>query len=115
VAVLNADSTPSLLRNDGGNRRHWLEVTTVGSRSNRDGIGARVRVTAGGKVQRRDVMGNYSFLSTNDPRVHFGLGAAARVDLLEIRWPSGSTQQFRDLDADQWLVVSEADGIVTRR
>ncbi|MFH1571834.1 MAG: CRTAC1 family protein, partial [Gemmatimonadota bacterium] len=115
VAVLNADDTPSLYRNDGGNRGHWLQVSTVGQRSNRDGIGARLRVSAGGRVQVREVMGSYSFLSQSELRVHFGLGAAARVDLLEIRWPAGGVQQFRDVVADQWLVVSETDGIVSRR
>jgi len=115
VVVLNADDTPSLLRNEGGNRQHWLQVSLRGCRSNRDGIGARLLLTAGGKVQRRDVMSSYSFLSTSDLRVHFGLGAAARAELLEIRWPSGQVQQLRDLPADQWLLVAEDGAAVARR
>ena len=115
VAVLNADDTPSLLRNDGGNARHWLEISTVGSRSNRDGIGARIRVSANGRVQRRDVMGNYSFLSQSQLRAHFGLGSATQADLVEIRWPAGGKQELRNVAADQWLVVSEADGIIQTR
>ncbi|MEW6750448.1 MAG: CRTAC1 family protein [Candidatus Latescibacterota bacterium] len=114
VAVLNVDDTPTLLRNDGGNRGHWLEVTTVGTQSNRDGIGARLRLRAGGRTQVRDVLGSYSFLSTSQLRVHFGLGEAQWVESLQIRWPSGSVQELRDLAADQWLVVWEADGIAGR-
>ena len=115
VAVLNADDRPSLLRNDGGNRRHWLQISTVGSRSNRDGIGTRIWLTAGGRTQVRDVVGSYSFLSQSELRVHFGLGDATRAERIEIRWPSGATQEFRDVKADQWLVVSEEEGIVETR
>jgi enediyne biosynthesis protein E4 len=115
VAVLNADDTPSLLRNDGGNQGSWLEITTLGSRSNRDGIGSRIHITAAGKTQLRDVMGSYSFLSQSELRVHFGLGAATTVDRLRIRWPAGGVQEFRDLAVNQWLVISETEGIVSAR
>ena len=115
VAVLNADDRPSLYRNDGGNGGHWLEVSVVGTHSNRDGIGARVQVTAAGRTQVREVMASYSFLSTSDLRVHFGLGAATAVDAVEIRWPAGGRQKLTGLAADQWLVISETDGLVEAR
>ena len=112
VAVLNADDTPSLLRNDGPARGHWLQVSLVGARSNRDGIGARLRLYASGRVQQRDVMGAYSFLSQSQLRVHFGLGERSQIDSLVIRWPAGGVQRFHDLDADRRLFVSETDGIL---
>lgn len=115
VAVLNADDRPSLLRNDGGNGGHWLQVTTVGTTSNRDGIGARIRVTAAGRTQVRDVMGSYSFLSCSETRAHFGLGEASGAAVVEIHWPAGGVQRFEDVAADQWLVVSETAGIVEAR
>jgi len=115
VAVLNADATPSLLRNDGPSQGHWLQISTLGVHSNRDGIGARLRVTAGDRVHLRDVLGSYSFLSQSELRVHVGLGESTRADLIEIRWPAGGVQQFRDVAADQWLVISETEGIVETR
>jgi hypothetical protein len=114
ILVLNVDDTPTLLRNEGGNRRHWLHVSTVGSQSNRDGIGARIVVEIAGRRQIREVGTGRSFLSQSDLRVHFGLGTAERVDRLEVRWPSGVVQEFTDVRADQWLVVSEEAGISRR-
>ena len=111
ILVLNVDDTPTLLRNDGGNQRHWLYLSTVGIQSNRNGIGTRVTAVAGGHTQIREVMVGGSFLSQSDLRVHFGLGEAEKVDRLEIRWPSGVVQEFVDIAADQWLVISEAEGI----
>ena len=115
AVVLNADDRPSLLRNDGGNGGHWLQVSTVGAHSNRDGIGARVRVTSRGRTQVREVMGSSSFLSQSELRVHFGLGSAMEIDAMEIRWPAGGVQRFEDVAADQWLVISETDGLVEVR
>ena len=107
IAVVNMNSTPSLLRNDGGNRHHWLQVKTVGVRSNRDGIGARVRVTAGGVTQMREVSAGSSFLSGNDLRLHFGLGRATVAERVEINWPSGTVDNLQNVSADQILIVRE--------
>jgi hypothetical protein len=112
ILVLNVDDTPTLLRNDGGNRRHWLHVSTIGKHSNRDGIGARIEVFTGERVQLREVAVGTSFLSQSDLRVHFGLGDAEKVDRLKIRWPSSRVQEFTDLQVDQWLVLSEERGII---
>ena len=80
---------------------HSLTIALEGTTSNRDGVGARVVVEAGGLRQVSQRFGGGSYLSAGDPRLHFGLGTATRVDRLEVRWPSGRVDQFRDLAADQ--------------
>ena len=106
ILVLNADDTPTLLRNDGAGG-HWLGVRLRGRRSNRDGVGARIRVTAGGRTQVREVRAGASFLSSNDLRAHFGLGAATSVDRLAVSWPSGSLQILEALPVDRYMVIDE--------
>jgi hypothetical protein len=110
VAIVNIDSRPTLLRNDGGNRGHWLQVELEGDRSNRDGIGSRVWVEAAGKVQVGEVRAGGSFLSGSDLRLHFGLGAATRVARVVVRWPSGVRDTLRDVAADRLVVIGEGRG-----
>ena len=110
VAVINIDDRPNLLRNDGGNAGHWLQVKTVGTRSNRMGIGARVRVRSDSLVQVREVRSGSSYLSQNDTRAHFGLGERTRVDTVEVRWPSGMVDRLVDVAADRLIVVQEGGG-----
>ena len=105
--VLNLNDPPTLLRNDGDHGNHYLLVRTVGTVSNRDGIGARVIVSTGGQTQHAEVQSGGSYLSHNDLRLHFGLGQAERVDRLEVRWPSGTVQVLNDIAADQVLTVVE--------
>jgi hypothetical protein len=107
MVVLNLNSRPRILRNDGGNRNHWLMIQVRGSHSNRDGIGSRIQLTAGGVTQTRYVLSSSGYLSQSDHRAHFGLGAHKRVDKVDIRWPDGKGQTLRDLATDQVLVVSE--------
>jgi hypothetical protein len=107
VLVANCNEAPVLLRNDGGNQQHWLTVRCVGRRSNRDSIGARVKLTAGGKTQIQGVAGGGSYLSSSDRRLHFGLGSSTVVDQIEIQWPSGKSQVLRGIAADQFLRVEE--------
>lgn len=107
IAVLNLNDTPTLLRNEGGNRNNWLRVKTTGTTSNRDGIGARVTIRAGGRTQLAEVRSGSSYLSHSDRRVHFGLGDAVSVDLVEIRWPSGVVDQVLNVPANQDIVVQE--------
>ena len=107
ILVTNLNDRPTLLRNDAGNRLNWLGVKLVGRSSNRGGIGARLRLRAGGRVQVRDIICGSSFLSSEDPRAHFGLGQTATVDSLEVRWPSGTVQVLRGLGINQYLVVEE--------
>jgi len=112
VFVLNLDRRATLLRNDGGNRNHWLTVRAVGSASNRDGIGARVRVEAGDLVLTDQVMTGGSYLSHSDGRLGFGLGKAEVVDRLEIRWPSGIVDVVTGVPADRIVTVLEGAGLV---
>jgi enediyne biosynthesis protein E4 len=107
LLILNSGAPPVLLRNDGGNRNAWLGVRLVGSTSNRDGVGARVTVAAGGRRASQWSLGGTSYLSASDRRLLFGLGAARKVEELEVRWPSGRTTTLRDLNAGQYVTVKE--------
>jgi len=115
AVVANSGERPLLLHNTGGDGNHFLNLKLVGSKSNRDAMGARVRLTAGGITQLREVAGGGSYLSQSDLRAHFGLGAQIRVDVVEITWPSGLKQIFRDLKADSFIVIAEGvDRAVTQ-
>jgi len=105
--VLHLDQPSQLLRNDGGNARHWLLIDLEGTASNRDGIGVRVTLKVGERVQIAEALNGSGYISQNDPRVHFGLGAHSRVDTITVRWPSGRVQQLVDVAADQVLAVKE--------
>ena len=111
VCIVNIDDRPVLLRNDGGNvAGHWLQVKTVGTKSNRDGIGALVKVVAGNLTQHDRVRTGGSFLSSNDLRLHFGLGQHQEADLIEVHWPSGTVDRLTHVAANQALVVREGQG-----
>jgi enediyne biosynthesis protein E4 len=108
VVVATCGQRPYVLRNDGGNRRHWLALRTVGTCSNRDGIGARVKaVGASGHTQYHTVTTAGSYLSASDKRLLVGLGDDDRLRLVEIRWPSGAIQTLPDVRADQLLTLRE--------
>ena len=107
VFVANLDDRPSLLRNDVGNRRNWLGLRLVGTRGNRDGIGARARLVAGEWTQIRDLICGSSFLSSEDRRLHFGLGRVKRVDTLEVRWPDQHREIFTGLSVNRYLMIEE--------
>src|SRR5205807_1018275 len=102
------------LRND-SDEGHWITLRLVGTRSNRDGIGAKVTATAGGRRQVMTVHSGGSYLSNNDMRAHFGLGAAATVDEITIRWPSGQVDTLSGLAADRFYVVREGAGVKAGR
>lgn len=114
ILVSNNGQAPQLLRNDGGNAHHWLEIFLIGSKSNRDGVGARVKVTAGELVQHDQKKGGMSYQSAQDPRLHFGLGRHPEVDAVEILWPSGTVTKLEKLKSDQIIAVKEGEGIVER-
>ena len=110
LVVVELDGRPHLLRNEGGTGHHWLQLDVRTADGRRTAIGARVTVTAGERVQRRDVIAVNGYLSQGDPRVHFGLGDAARAEGVEIRWPDGRTRRLHDVAADQILIIlPEAD------
>jgi hypothetical protein len=108
------DGSPVLLRNQGTKSGHWLRIKTVGSKSNRDGFGAQVEIKAGGLRQRSEVRANSSFESASDPRLHFGLGSATRLDSISIRWPSGRVETLGPEPADQEISITEGQGISLR-
>jgi len=106
VVVANNGDPPSLLRNS-GNSHHFLNFKLVGRTSNRDAIGARIRVVAGNQTQTREVQGGGSYLSQGDLRANFGLRRLMLAQSVEIRWPSGESETFHDVKADQFYLVEE--------
>ena len=114
IAINNRGDYPSLLRNDGGNANHWLEILLIGTKSNRDGVGSRVKLSAGDLVLYDQRKGGMSYQSAQDPRLHFGLGQHTKVDSIEIVWPSGDVTKLRNINADQIIAIKEATGIVER-
>ena len=115
IVINNLDGPPTLLRNDGGDGQHSILIKCVGTKSNRSAIGTRVKVTFGGRTQIDEVMSGSSYYSQSDFRLHFGLGRAAVVELVELAWPSGVKETVRDLPANHLIVVEESKGIVSRR
>jgi hypothetical protein len=107
VLVININSRPNLYRNDGGDRKSWIGFRLVGVSSNRDAIGARIEIEAGGRTQVGEVRSGGSYLSHNDMRVHFGLGSAVRVDRIRIRWPNGNTETLHGVNARQYVTIRE--------
>jgi len=114
ILVNNNGERPQLLRNDGGNANHWLEILLIGTRSNRDGVGARLKLTAGDLTIYEQRKGGMSYQAAQDPRLHFGLGNRVKVDSLEILWPSGAVTRLAHLPADRILAVKEGEGVVDR-
>jgi enediyne biosynthesis protein E4 len=115
VVVADLDGTPQLLRNDGGNANNALLVETVGVKSNRNGIGARVRIVSGELTQVDEVRSGGSYISHNDMRLHFGLEKRTKVDLVEVRWPSGTVDRIANVDANTVLTIEEGKGLVARK
>ena len=107
VVVGNNNDPPLLLHNSGAPGRHFVTFHLAGVKSNRDAMGARVILEAGGLKQIREVAGGGSYLSQSDLRAHFGLGESTKVDSVEIRWPSGLRQLFHDIAADRFYEVEE--------
>ncbi len=105
---------PELLRNDGGNANHWLEVDLVGSKSNRDGIGAVLTLVADGFTEIKQAKGGGGYMSASDKRIQFGLGQRKAVQSLKIAWPSGAVDNLTTVPLDQIITVKEGSGIVPR-
>jgi len=115
IIVTNNGQTADVLVNDGGNRNNALLIRTVGTLSNRSGIGARVSLTLADKTLVRVVKAGSSYLSQNDLRLHFGMGTAAAAERIEIAWPSGTVEVITDVWANQILTVVEGEGITESR
>jgi hypothetical protein len=113
LLVNNIHDPPSLLKNY-GQHGNWVLVKLIGTKSNRDAIGAQVKVQTGGHQQLQEVRSGGSYISQSDFRLHFGLGSATKIDQLEIRWPTGLVEKLTDLPANQILLVREGAGMVKR-
>jgi hypothetical protein len=114
VVIVNMNSTPSLLKNQ-EERQNFLSITLVGTKSNRSAIGARVTVQSGAHRQMDEVMSGGSYYSQNDMTLYFGLGQAPSVDRLEVRWPAGSVQEWKDVRSNQKLLITEDSPKVQQR
>ncbi len=114
VLIVNMNEPPSLLRNDMKVRRNWLKVKLEGVKSNRSAIGARVLVHYAGKVQVQAVVSQSSYYSCNDPRLHFGLGASSVADV-DVHWPNGLHEQYKNIAANQLITLRESSGIVNNK
>jgi hypothetical protein len=116
VVVANNGDPPLLLRNQGARGKHFLNLKLVGTKSNGDAMGARIRLRVAGHWQIREIAGGGSYLSQSDLRAHFGLGRAIKADEVDIAWPSGQHQVFRDLAADTFYQIREgSDQIIVQR
>jgi len=107
VLVLNLNARPRLLRNEGGNKNNWLMIHTIGTESNRDAIGTKILLTAGGSTQTRWVVSGSGYLSQSDYRTHFGMGNHKIVERIELQWPNGKVQILENIDVNQVLTLEE--------
>jgi enediyne biosynthesis protein E4 len=111
ILIMNQNEPPSLLRNDAPSANNWLKVRLEGTKSNRSAIGARVLAHYGAKQQAQTVLSQASYLSANDPRLHFGLGAE-KIASLEIHWPSGASETIARVEANHLVLIREGAGVV---
>ena len=112
LLITNNGQTVDLLRNDSSTTGNSVLVRVVGAASNRDGIGTLLRLTAAGRTQIREVRAGSSYLGQNDLRQHFGFGGAARIDRLEVRWPSGRTDTLTEIPINNVVTIREGDGVI---
>jgi hypothetical protein len=110
AVVTNMNALSSLLVNKVRSANHWIAIRTVGTKSNRDGIGAHISVKAGARTLVDEVRSGSSYDSSSDMRVHFGLGSAAKVDYVQVRWPSGLEERFENLPVDGIRMLKEGSG-----
>jgi len=111
IVINQLDNPPALLRNVNADKNHWVGIKLIGGpKSPRDAVGASVYLTAGGIRQRADVISGGSYASSNDPRLHFGLGSNSKVDSVEIRWPSGAVEHLSLPAVDCFFTVVEGKG-----
>ena len=115
LVINNLDGLPTVLRNDGGNVNNSILVKLVGVKSNRAGIGAMVKVVAGDLVQKDEVRSGDSYISQSDLRLHFGLEKRTKIDLIEIRWPSGIIDKLTGAKVNSVVSVKEGSGIVDQK
>jgi len=107
LVVGNNGDPPLLLHNGGGTGNHFVNFKLIGTKSNRDAMGARIRIKVGGVSQIREIYGGGSYLSQSDLRANFGLGKSTRIETVEVSWPSGLKQSFKDVDGDKFYLIEE--------
>jgi hypothetical protein len=105
--IVDIDGPPRFLVNESERRGRWLAVRLVGTASNRDGLGARVHVRAGGREWLREMKRTQGLYSSHDPRLHFGLGPVEAIDAVEVRWPSGRRSLVERPTLDRFLTITE--------
>jgi hypothetical protein len=115
LVINNLDGAPQLLRNDGGNANNSVLVKLLGVKSNRDGIGARVKIVSGDLTQIDEVRSGGSYISQNDLRLHFGLEKRSKIELIEIRWPSGLIDKITTANVNRIVTVKEGQGIIEQK
>jgi len=111
VAINNLDGKPTILHNDGATRNNWISIKLVGNGKNRDAIGARAKVVSGDLIQWDETHAGGSYLSSSDPRLHYGLGKKSRVDSIEIHWPDGRVETVKDVSVNRFLTIEEGKGV----
>ena len=114
VSHVDLQATAALLRNDGGNKNHWLGLTLKGEKGLASAIGAKITVTAGGKKQVFVNQWATGYLSNNEPRVHIGLGQQSLISKLDIKWPDGKQEVYENIKSDQYLTIVKGKGILTK-
>jgi hypothetical protein len=115
VVINNLDGPPQVLRNDGGNANNSISIKTIGVKSNRDGIGARVKIVSGDVTEMAEVYSGGSYLSQSDLRLSFGLEKRTKVDLIEVRWPSGAVDRITGAGVNRVITIKEGQGIVAQK
>jgi enediyne biosynthesis protein E4 len=115
LLVADLDGPPQLLRNENGNTNNSILIKTIGVKSNRSGIGARVKVVSGDLTQMDEVRSGDSYISQSDMRLHFGLEKRTKVDLIEVRWPSGQVDKITGVGANRIIVIKEGQGKVDEK
>jgi enediyne biosynthesis protein E4 len=114
VVINNLDGPAQVLRNDGGNGNNSISIKTIGVKSNRDGIGARIKIVSGDLTQIDEVHSGGSYLSQSDLRLHFGLEKRTKIDVIEVHWPSGNVDKIVDAGVNRILTIKEGQGIVAQ-
>jgi len=114
AVILNSRREPTILRNDSKNGNHWLQIRLRGTKTNRDGVGARVKVVAGNLTQIDEVHSGRSYQSHYGTRLYFGLGKRDKIDRIEVRWIGGGLDVLKDIPADRLLTITEAKGLPDR-
>ena len=109
MVILNSRREPTILRNDTANKNHWVQIRLKGVKTNKDGVGARVKVVAGDLVQIDEVHSGRSYQGHHGTTLHFGLGAHEKIDLIEVKWIGGQTDVLKKPAVDQRLTITEGE------